>query len=374
MTAIMPPAVKLRDPFPPHRVLGEAQVSGLRYGFAIGETAPIQFDVSRADPNNGELFKEGAMLSIERQDRAHLYVGFIADAIDSLAGGTSALTVLDIFGSLFATGITSKGWPEQDASLGEMLRRVLGEAIQRAEPPLLVELPTTHGPRIAFTPAAHQLDDFMRTMSEFSDWEWLIDSELFGVGLRHRLISRRRLGRDLRSELTFEDGKHFTGAKLHRRASAYLKTAVAVGGSGIFGSRPAAQANAAGREELGTLPSAVGSAEPPASPALMGTGLNIDSSVTNQEALAANARRQHHSTDNVKHALSFTLYEAENADGLEAIDASKLELGSLYTAHYEDLALGKQYVRDVRLLGYSFDIQTAAIDCVAEVLEEAHVG
>ena len=368
------PVVKLRDPFPPHRELGVVDVGELKYGFAIGESTQVKFHVSRADPNAPEHFQEGTMISIERAtDNAHLWVGFISEAIDDLDGPVSVITCTDIFGSLFATGRAVSNWPEQQASLGEMIRRILGEADARGEPPLLVEFPTTFGPVINYTPRAEPLTDFMRTMVDFSDWEWSIDSEIRGVGLRHRLISRPRLGRDLSNQIAFEDRQHFVKAKLQRKASAYVRAALAVGGTGDFASRPAAIATPDAAAIVGAVPQASDPAVA-TSPALMGSRVIIDQSVTNESALQVGARRLHHSHEFVKHKLTFTIHESQNVDGVEAFDMTKLELGSLYRCRFNDLALGRQYNRVVRVIGYSFDTASGAVPLVVEVLGEFDIA
>ncbi len=367
------PVVKIRDPWPPHNEIGVADVGALNYGFAIGQSTQVQFNVSRADPNAAG-FQEGAMMSIERpHDNAHLWVGFISDAIDDLAGPVSLITCTDIFGTLFAGGREANAWGVQEATVGEVIRRILGEANARAEPPLLVELPITAGPRIDYQPTAKPLTDFMRTMVDHSDWEWEINSEIRGVGLRHRLLSVRRRGRDLSGSVIFEDGQHFTDARLHRKASAYIRSALAVGGSGEFTGRPAAVANVAGTRAPGLAPS-FADGQRDSSPALMGTRVLVDPAVTNRSALQRAASRLHHSTEFVRHTLTFTLHETNDVAGIAAFDVTKLEMGSLYRCRFEDLALGKKYDRVVRMLGFSFDTATGNIPCVVEVQKEFDVA
>ena len=182
-------AVYLREPFPPNRVLGIVQPDQLRYGFILNDGTAFQFMASRADPNDAAMFALGNMVSVERTDGLHPWLGFITTAKHSLHSSVSTLVCKDLHDALWMRARTPKAWPEQVASSGSLIQRIFLDANNRAEPPLLTEAPAAlGGPVVPFTPRAETVADFMRTMVEFSGWEWLLIPELRLDGIRAQLL------------------------------------------------------------------------------------------------------------------------------------------------------------------------------------------
>ena len=361
------PVVHLRDPLPPHRVLGVVDPADLLYGFMVNDGTAIRFQASRADPNAAAMFALGNMITIERVDSLHLWLGFITTARHDLESALTTLTCQDLHGSLFERARTAKAWPEQVAGSGAMIQRVFVEADARGEPPLLCDPPSSgDGPVVPYTPQAESIADFLRTMVAFSGWEWRIVSEINRHGIRSRLLWEERIGDDLAFGTTFEQGVHFTGATLTEEAEAYLASAVAVGGSGVFSSRDAAQANVGGTAD-GDIDGIPSDQPAPTSPALAGTRVVVDQQVTGKAAMRAAALRQHSTPEFVREALTATLYEGDNANGVASIDMSKIGIGNWYRLRFTDLAMGLAYNRRARLIAYSLEPARGAIECVFDV-------
>lgn len=361
------PTVNLREPFPPYRVRGVVEPNDLVYGFMINDGTATRFDVSRADPNAAEMFALGSRITVERVDGLHLWDGFITTAQHRLESSVTTLTCKDLHGSLFSRARTAKAWPEQVAASGALIQRVFAEANARGEPPLLCAPPSAgDGPVVPYTPRAESIADFLRTMVEFAGWEWEIVTEIERLGIGSRLRWTEKLGRDLSFGTTFEQGVHFTAATLTEEADAFLSSALAVGGTGVFSSRDAAQANVEGRGDSSI--DGYPSGQPaPSSPALAGTRVIVDQQVTGSAAMRAAALRQHDTPEYVREALTLTLYEGDDADGITSVDMSVIGLGNWYRLRFDDLAMGQTYDRRARLIAYSINAGSGAIDCVFDV-------
>ncbi len=86
------------------------------------------------------------------------------------------------------------------------------------------------------------------------------------------------------------------------------------------------------------------------------------------------ALRQHNTPEFVREALTVTLYEGTNADGVEAVDMSKIGLGNTYRVRFSDLVMGAAVDRRARLIAYSLNAGNGAIECVFATETGATVG
>ena len=355
--------IKLRSPVPPHIDRAAFLPAGLNYGFGLMESTSVSLNVSRADVNHPEDFGWGDMVSIERaEDDYHRWFGFIMERVFDDESGVAALVIEEHMSAILEGARTANDWPEQRTSAGNHMRRIFAEADRRAqrsvaEPRLIIDYPTSQGLDIAYTPTAEPISSFIKTMTE-TGWEWRIDHGGASTGWKAIMRWQERIGHDHR-EFSFEQGHHFTRARLTQRARERVGSALAVGGTGTFRNRPSA-----------TAPTA-GPAAP--SPALARSRVIIEPQVTNTEALQAMARRAHHASDHVAESLEFVLWEGTNAAGLTSVPVELLEVGGLYRIRFADLVLGLGLERDIRILAFSFqedESVSGAISVAAEVWRE----
>lgn len=363
-------AVWLRDPYPPHARRAMFLPGPMSYGWVLGGTTKTTIAVSRADIHVAETYAHGMMVSIERSDGFLPWHGFITFRDLDDASPVSMLVAEDHRSALLAQARTARAWAEQKASAGSVMRRVLAEAEQRAIPPLLIEAPTIHGPYIEITPGANSIADFLDTVAEYSDWEWDVFHQPEAYGRAAGLRFQRRIGHDHRGDVSFYQGYHFKRAVLSQQKGGYLGAAMAIGGTGTVGARPAVEVNTSGMASEGTPTSARADDQTRFSPVHAGTQVLIEPQVTNQGALRAGAERANNAPENVREALTFTLWDGDNADGLAPVDVSLLELGSRYHVAFDNLALGLGVERNIRVIALSLS-NAGSIEIVAEVEQDA---
>lgn len=358
--------VTLRDPLPPHAQRAMFLPGPLSYGFMRSEFSSTTLQVSRADVDQPETFAAGMAISITRPDKALPWEGWIVDREFDDESGVADLLLKDHGSALLAHSRTARNWSEQKGSTGAVARRVLAEAEQRAEPPLLLEVPGIHGPDIAITPQAESIADFLDTLTQNSDWEWAIRHQADDHGRRAALVLDRRIGVDRRN-ISFYQGYHFTRARLSQRAQGYLRAALAVGGTGVFGDRASASVSTSGFAAEKTPTQQLGEVdETILSPVFAGTETLVEPQVRNQAALLALARRAHNAPANVRESLTFTLWDAANVDGVTPFPIDQLELGSRYHIVFSNLAMGLGVERDIRILALSLN-NAGSVEVVAEV-------
>jgi hypothetical protein len=354
--------VSFRGPYPPHRVLGATRAveNSLAYGFVLDRLSRAAFKVSRADAlvdDNPDVFAFGNMVTLERTDSALPWVGYITDSDMDNADPEASFVCNDWAGALFEEARTATGWSEIELSSGEIIRRVHMEANARAEPPLLCALDAGAGPTVPFTAKGESFLAFLRDMARRTGWEWALYPTV-GTSVQMRLKWTGSVGIDRSHAVAFQEGRHFKRAKIARSTDGYKAAAVAIGGSGTFRERPAAQINFAGRSDEGIVSQKSGFAAP-TSPALAGTRVLIEPGVSSAEALLATARRSFTAPDYIKERL--TLYLVEST-----IDMTKIELGSRYTVRFKTLDLGLTYERVVRAMALSLN-ESGVMEMVAEV-------
>jgi len=358
-------AVKLRDPFPPHRALASAKVPAIDYGFMLMRSGSAQFTVSRADDNSPYSWAQGNMVSVERSDGLLPWYGFITNRQLDSESGSAQITAVDYAGALFERAATPKDWPQEKKSAGEWVRS-LGLWANRGRPPLLVDVRgVIGGGPVQFAPAAESFTSLLDTMARSADWEWAVRYE--GIdGPQHRaaLVFSERVGRDLSRQVVFQEGRHFARARMTEDAQGVLENAIALGGSGAVSGRAAVAVNpsSTGAPGVDGFP-LIGLKTTPSSPALAGTRVAIEQAVTNKEALAKMAQNLHHAADSVVEQVSFTIAETET-------DMRLLEVGSLYGVRFADLSLGLAVHRKVRLIALKLSTD-GQHDIEAEVLSSA---
>jgi hypothetical protein len=384
--------VEICDPYGAHTPWATLLVSECRYGFSINGPNSASFLVAVNDANANYL-DLGAMVRILRSDpatdagvgsggsaRVHPWVGFIRRIIEDEEGSSNTIECDDHAGALFGIAAEPLDWPELALSSGEWIRRVFADANGRAAPPLMCELPRSVGPTVPYTPTGGTLLDFLAAMVRGSGgWEWALGQEFIGSSAgtgnagagqgpsvlgpsRTFLRWEERLGAD-RTSIVLESGR-FVRARRTRDVRGFIGSATAVGGTGVFRNRAridiaAAQAS---QGSPGSNAPALRPRQQPRSPALTGTRVVVEPSITGAAALAATARREHQLNEHVAETIELALAETE-------FDAKKLELGSVYTYRSQRLNFGRGLERLVRLKGFSLG-QDGVIECVVDVIDE----
>ena len=347
MTAVH---VRFHNPFPPHQIIAQTRAveGSLSYGWVLGQPAEAHFRISRGDvlvTEQPEVFASFPMVTLERDDGFLPWVGFMGPMNGRLSDPVMGFTAYCHGRTLFAEGRTKKSSNESSAAAGTHIIETFQEAAARGEPPLLVSLGSVGaGPPITFTPKAESLLEFLRTMAEFSDWEWGFRYEVTRQYVRTKLLFQKRLGFDRRNEVVFQEGVAFKEAGFTRSPEGAFAASLAVGGTGTFKDRPAQQVNAAGRDDTGITGNIAGAlAGVPTSPALMGTRVVVEQSVKNADALTAAARRSLRDPDLLRERHVLELVEAN-------IDMDKLEIGSFYGINFKNLDFGLKKEGVVRCL------------------------
>jgi len=357
---------KFRSPLPPHQVLGESRVKNLRYGFSVDRQAQASFEISRNDSNAATTLRSGMMLTLERGDGYLPWAGFITRRSPSLKNPIVPFLAKDHYGALFTKGRTAKNWEELTLSSGIVIKRIFEEADVRGDPPLLVDLgQCVGGPVVAYTPKAEPLSQFLSTMGNLG-WEWSLKSQITQKNVVTDLCWQERIGRDLSSQISFSENKHFLDATLVDDTKGRVTAALAVGGSGAFRDRLASEVNMEGRASPGIDGHRALGVTVPLSPVLAGTRVAIEPAITNLDALTEIARNLQRSTSDEFESLTFDLAESE-------LDMSTLELGSVYLLRFQNLDLGLGLERRVRFKAFSLGEQ-GVVNVVGEVLSAVTVA
>ena len=359
----MIPIIVWRNPFPPHEVLAESSPApGTRYGFMLSDVGLASFSIPRSDPNTTGVMTTGAMVSIERDDGLFPWVGYVTNRTLNLAGGAVQFTAEDHAGSLFAIGRTPKTWDALTLSSGEVVERIFQDAQQRAEPPLNITLDLNIAPPfVTYQPRAEPLLSFLQAMKKECNCEWRLIHQIGDEAVTTVLQWYERFGIDRRGQVTFQQGRNFKDARLTQSAEGFLRSALAVGGTGVFRDRESVLAGDTTSNEADRN---LQVAEVPAqrSPALMGTRVLVDSQFSGEEVLQSAARRLLEAQDHVREKIEMNLVENE-------IDLATLELGSLYGIRFQDFALGLEVNRTIRFTALSFG-DDGVIQTVATIVRE----
>ena len=259
---------------------------------------------------------------------------------------------------------TAKQWAARPLSASQWLRWAFADANARAAPPLALRLDTGQGgPVIEVSPQADSMLTFLGTLAEHADWEWRLHHRLERNTVVSELAFQRRVGRDYRPELFFEEGVHFIDAEYIKDAAGFITASLAVGGPGAFKDRPAAQVIAGGGGGEVGVSSQLAAAGVTLSPAASGSIVTTEQSVTNEGALAASAQRQSRKRANQREGLTLRLFE-------DALDVRSLALGGVYRARFDDMDRGRPLERDVRIVALKLGVDGIA-EPVVEVSDAA---
>ena len=357
----------IRDPVPPHAVLHQVAVADLGYAHVLMEPGEAAFRVSTNDPNLDDYahaFQVGMACSVERDDGLFPFFGILTKARSVSGGGAVEFTAKDHVGALLNKAIAPLDAAPLSAFASGHIRRVFAEADARSHPPLLLDLDLDDGgPTVEYQGQGEYLDDFLRRMAEATGWEWGLRHELTRARAQTHLVWRAAQGADLSANALWEEGRQFTKATYTQLASAFISSAVAVGGRGAFNARPTGRADTGGHPLSPTRRLALGTGlqtERP-TPGLLGTRIFTLPNVTNEASLLRSAERALDTPEHIREQLSFTLSE-------QAIDLSYPPApGSLATVRFSDILSGASLTRVVRVLGLQLDPEAGTIDVEAKI-------
>ena len=357
----------IRDPVPPHAVLHQVAVADLGYAHVLMEPGEAAFRVPTNDPNLDDYahaFQVGMACSVERDDGLFPFFGILTKARSVSGGGAVEFTAKDHVGALLNKAIAPLDAAPLSAFASGHIRRVFAEADARSHPPLLLDLDLDDGgPTVEYQGQGEYLDDFLRRMAEATGWEWGLRHELTRARAQTHLVWRAAQGADLSAHALWEEGRQFTQATYTQLASAFISSAVAVGGRGAFNARPTGRADTGGHPLSPTRRLALGTGlqtERP-TPGLLGTRIFTLPNVTNEASLLRSAERALDTPEHIREQLSFTLSE-------QAIDLSYPPApGSLATVRFSDILSGASLTRVVRVLGLQLDPEAGTIDVEAKI-------
>lgn len=349
--------VNVRDRFAPHAVLLDvtAETEGVKYGLMLSEAGTASFSVRRNSDlwlGWGHLLTVGALVSFERPDGRWPWLGWITRRRAALGSDVVSFELKDHAGALYARARTD--WTDRDrrAAVGAHLERAFYAADRRANPPLLSRLVVgTGGPVVDFATRGEKFLDVLNELSDVAGFEWGLSFALTPADAVVTLTVGPRLGRDRRTEVVLEEGRHFQDAEYTQDALGFVGEAVAVGGTGDVRGRPAAAAR-----PTGLRPSFAWS------PATLGARVEFNPRIGNLAAVEGSARRLLHASDAVAESVGFDLLE----DALE----EQILPGDYVTIRLHDVGFGLGLVRVARVLGVQLEPGSGVVDCQVEVVTE----
>lgn len=341
------PVVNFREPYPPHRIRARARVSGLRYGFGLGDGNTASFAIAKADPNLpglAEIFDVGAMVTIERADGCLPWVGFVTGWSGGAGGDSYQFQLGDHAKALLAAAHVRRG-AQLTAPAGSVISQLYREANALGIPPLLAELQLAAGPVISYTPQAGTVLEMLNAVAAAANHEWRLYHQV-GREVKTTLILEERAGHDLSGAVVWEGGRHFTQLTFSRSAGGYNGAAAVVGGSGSFADREAVIVSSAGAAGLGIARSVAGwISASPRSPALQRTAVLVEQLIGGPTALQARAARALEQPDDARELFEGVLAEKE-------INVRDLELGNYVTIRDGGLDLGRAIERVARVTAF----------------------
>lgn len=353
--------VTVRKPLPPHTVLAQFPYDQANYGLLLmrPQTADVRIPRAVADVQALPSPRVGLMATVERGDGLLPFVGYVTRYAATRSAADVELIITD-HTWLIAQALTQKGGTFSGAS-GTLIAQTLREIDARGQPPLglLLDRVVT-GPGIDYAYAAAKGDQFLKSVVDFTGWEWQIAYAVTRGDLTASLIWQERIGDDLRGSTVWEEGKQLQDVSYVQDAAGYLAAGVAIGGTGAVSERPAAAVNAAGVSSA-SIAARVATVNAGVSPALQGTRLVMDPAITSSAALFAAAARATLAPDNVAEAISFKIVESET-------DMSAVAVGNIVTVRLASTDLGLPLQRDVRILAIGIDGAAGVHSIEAQVL------
>lgn len=358
------PTVRFRNPFPPHEAWLDIDAIDLRYGFLLCRKQTASFSISRSDPNLTmfrNLIGVGLMASIERDDGKWPWVGYVTDFDDDPSEPHAQLVLTD-YTFLLEQARTRFGGSASGAS-GRVIRDTLYEMDARGQPPLLLDLSALaeNGPPLPWNYKAESGLSFLQRARDVTGWEWRLEPSI-GQSVAVRALWQEKLGRDLRSQVRWEDGKDLVSVRYHARAKGFVDAMLMTGGAGDFDGLVAVAATA------GVGPSDVQSirhgqhrdTDVAASPVLLGTRQLHEYQVADAQALESGAKRLFDAPEYIAEALSLTVLDASIVD---------VAIGDIVTVSVETTI--RPLKRYVRITGMQFDAdqEVHEVECVVEACQ-----
>lgn len=336
--------LKVRNWASPNEAWLTVLISGLEYGFGLGEGSQSRFIVSSADANLVGAFPFGALVTLERKDGRWPWVGYITQARHAAGGSHSSYQVSDLYNALLAQARAPMSWTVGELAVGEILRLIFDDAKARAKPPLPIELAASGGPVWKHEPRGERLSSILRSAVQDTGWEWDWAHSIGRYGVRSTLRFREQVGQSYQVTIATP---HVRGAELTLNARGFLGEAVAVMGDGAFAGRAKASVGS-GPGERGVQQLRPAVARPTSgSPALQRSAVYVNTQAETQAVADAAARRLYDQSDEVGEQLSMELVESRlSGEHLDAIG-----LGNVINVDLKGLVQGVDYKRRVRIIG-----------------------
>lgn len=364
MTDAAQTLIKFRDPRPPHGAALTILAPDIKYAFKVRKMSTASFALSRTDPNIATnldkiLTHEPAMVTIERPDGYMPWVGFVTQYQASQGDAFATFQIADHAWRMASPhgARTRKNQVYKTAS-GRVIRDVFRDMEDRAEPPLyLLYDDVGDGPSASYEVRLDYGLDALEALAQQTNYEWGFSYDVASGRVDTHLSWVGRLGQDRRDEEIWQEQKHFTRVDYTLNYANGIKSAVAVGGSGAFGARPAAAVNASGSapDISATTKSSVSAF------GLGGTRVSVQQQITDAAVLRQQATQMHEAPEYAVEQIGLTLLE-------QAIDMSRFALGDIRTIRLATTSLGSAIERVVRVIGIQFDPTRREIDIEAQVL------
>ena len=356
-------SVLFRNPFSPHEGRAFVKVQNVSYGRLLMRPSTASFQVKVGDANLEDLeYQFGALVSIERDDGLFPWTGMVTKRTYTTGSTTIQFEAKDHAGALFARANTADDFISTLLGAGGLssinqfansdaaaqIEAVLSEAAGRNSPPLLVDYDLAPGgPPVFHLPEGASVLDYLQEMHDITGWEWGLNQTLDFAAAATTLVWRERIGRDLRDEIVWEQGRNFATLKFTQDASKFIETAVVIS-TGTDERVDLLRATAV-CEERKTLP-----------PVLRGSVLEIRQQTQDVTTLQAEADRLCNDPTNRGEHVSIKVVES-------TVDAP-VNPGDLIRLRWTDA--GKDVERTIRVMGTQHASGTGIIEVEADVEPE----
>lgn len=369
--------VHFRDYLPPHASRATVRAKDIRYAHMLNRATTASFSIPRSDPSltsYGSYMGLGAFVTIQRTDGLLSWAGWVDNVKTSDTSGQVVYRCGDHAKMLFNRSRVPPSVGLIRGPISSLMPIVYRATNDLSRPPLMSELAIVgRGTTIDYTARQETFLAALKTLTKAAGLEWTLMWKMTEE-IVTRLVIDARIGRDVRGNVKWEQGLHFNNASYTQDAEGFAVSAVVVGGTGSFNSRPTGQAD----RTIGPIPDRgkggdtvlvpqtrrAGPVGPTAvfgSPALETTRIDIEPGITNETALADAAQALFRAPDFVAEQLSFSLVESE-------VDLDYVQVGNIVSIRLSDMALGAGLERDVRILGLQPKADIGTIDVELEVL------
>ena len=353
--------VVFRNPFPPHEALATVPAQSVSYSRMLMRPTTASFQVKVGQAKLEALqYQFGALVSLERDDGLFPWVGMVTKRMFDIENPTIQFEAKDHAGALFdrantaddflsvliGNGIGISEFLYGDAAA--QIEAVLREVEERNSPPLLVDFDLeSGGPPVFHLPEGASVLDYLQEMHDITGWEWALSQSLDFSAALTTLVWRERIGNDLRNEVVWEQGKHFTKLKFTQDASKFFETAVVI---------------STGTDEEADLlrATAVCAARSTLPPVLRGSVLEVRQATQDIDTLQAEADRLCDDPTNRGEHVSFKV--------LESSIVTPVDPGDRLLVRFSDA--GKSVERTIRVLGTQHVSGSGVVDVEADVEPE----